>query len=310
MRVFQLFFVAFFGVFSLTGQNAANPFELTPRLSAEAAAVTAPEPNPTVAIPGNPFDLQPRLQAADKRTTAIQEVNPVAEAAGKNPAPELPASGGPVLPPTQGTLLLITLGLLTITTLTLIFFRSLYAKAYRGLFNDNLLTQLYREREAGAIGSFIITYIVFFLSAGLFIILTLQHFGHAPRGSFWRQYVSTTVAIMMLFAAKHLVLALLGYIFPVAREARRYSFTIMAFAMVLGLFLTGGSVLLAYAPPEWHRWVIYGVAGLVVATYVLRSLRGLFIANRFIFNYLFHFLSYICAVEIGPALCLYKLLTT
>ncbi|PSR12559.1 MAG: hypothetical protein DA408_13075 [Bacteroidetes bacterium] len=309
MRVFQLFFVAFLGVFSLTGQNAGNPFELTPRLGAEAAAVTAPATNPT-ATPGNPFDLQPRLQPGVEHTPAIGADNPEVEITSKNPAAELPVEGAPLPTPIQGTLLLITLGLLTVATLTLIFFRSLYAKAYRGLFNDNLLTQLYREREAGAIGSFIITYIVFFLSAGLFIILTLQHFGHAPRGSFWRQYVSTTLAIMVLFVAKHLVLALMGYIFPVAKEARRYSFTIMAFAMVLGLFLTGGSVLLAYAPPEWHRWVIYGVAGLVVATYVLRSLRGLFIANRFIFNYLFHFLSYICAVEIGPALCLYKLLTT
>jgi hypothetical protein len=125
----------------------------------------------------------------------------------------------------------------------------------------------------------------------------------------WSQFLYITAGITALMIIKHLLLAIIGYVFPVEKETSRYSFTIMVFAIVLGLFLTIGTVILAYAPAEYHRLIIYICLGTLLAVYLLRSFRGLFIANRFIFNYQFHFLSYICAVEIGPALCLFKYLT-
>ena len=43
-------------------------------------------------------------------------------------------------------------------------------------------------------------------------------------------------------------------------------------------------------------------------TYIFRSLRGLFVAGRFLAFHKFHFLLYICTVEIAPVLILIKLI--
>ncbi|MCB0639495.1 MAG: DUF4271 domain-containing protein, partial [Lewinella sp.] len=113
----------------------------------------------------------------------------------------------------------------------------------------------------------------------------------------------------VLFTGKHLLLAILGAIFPFRAEVKRYSFTIMVFSYLLGVVLAPACFLISYAPDNWARPLIYVVLGLIVIVYFLRSARGLFIANRFVFSHQFHFLLYICAVEIVPALTLYKVLS-
>lgn len=327
MRFWTLFLVLFGGVFALYAQNASNPFELSPRLD-PAAQVQPTAVQDTTTSGANPFDLQRAGQQATPLTntapldTSTNPFDLVVPATPTDPktseitGPEKTEDAQDALagteeedPGTNGTLLLITSLLLSAATLSIIFFRGMYLKAYRALFNDNLLSQLYREREAGALGIFLITYSVFFLAAGFFTVLALRHWGYLSKEALWSQFVYITMGITALMVVKHLFLAIIGYVFPVEKETSRYSFTIMVFAIVLGLFLTIGTVILAYAPPDYHRFIIYICLGTLLTVYLLRSFRGLFIANRFIFNYQFHFLSYICAVEIGPALCLFKYLT-
>ncbi|MEL7220091.1 MAG: DUF4271 domain-containing protein [Bacteroidota bacterium] len=310
-------------LFSLAAQNAANPFELKPRLpeTAQIQVTEEAEVNETNDSV-NPFELQNRPDKAvapDKNKSgnpfdlAIEAPKPeplevpspreplVDQQAAEQPEVINPLSNG------SGSLLTLVLLVLTFASITLIFFRTLYVKAYRALFNDNLLSLLYREREAGALGNFLITYLVFFLSGALFLTLLSQHYQWIANKSLWQQFGLFLQALLAVFIGKHLLLAILGYIFPIQKETKRYSFTIMVFALVLGLVLTISALLLAYTPKDAHVFVIYGLLAVVVTTYILRSFRGLFIANRFIFSNQFHFLSYICAVEIGPALCLYKL---
>lgn len=310
--------------FSLGAQNASNPFELTPRLTEEERAVMALPVATDTTLNENPFELEDRQedQATATTSSSSNDGNPFdlitppsvpsqvrAPSPREMPRPRLRSRNGDnIVLPTEnnGARLALTLFVLAFATISLIFFRGLYLKAYRSLFNDNLLSLLYREREAGAFGSFIITYLVFFLSGALFLSLLSEHFGWLAQENLWQQYGFFLVGLLAVFIGKHLLLAVLGYIFPIIKEIKRYSFTIMVFAIVLGMLLTFGSVLIAYTPNNIHQLVIYGLLGIIAIIYALRSLRGLFIANRFIFNYQFHFLSYICAVEIGPALCLYK----
>ncbi len=326
MRFWALFIVVFGGVFTLGAQNTSNPFELSPRLDPAAQLeqaevqddttnganpfdlqragqlVTPPRNTTSTDTSGNPFDLVVPVTPTDPKSSEIV-VAKGAEEAQETLTESQKDTGA------DGNLLLITSLLLSAATLSIIFFRGMYLKAYRALFNDNLLSQLYREREAGALGIFLITYAVFFLAAGFFTVLALRHWGYLGKEGLWSQFLYITTALTALMAIKHLLLAVIGYVFPVEKETSRYSFTIMVFAIILGLFLIIGTVILAYAPAEYHRLIIYICLGTLLTVYLLRSFRGLFIANRFIFNYQFHFLSYICAVEIGPALCLFKYLT-
>lgn len=327
MRFWALLFLLFAMVLVLPAQNASNPFELSPRLD-PAARQSQPVEEDISTTAGNPFDLD-RPDLAVKADSTDRSADSAA-----NPFDLIPPEQGEVLSPkpnkaepgkeevptntgtagnsssrTSGSLLLIMFIVFGAATLSLIFFRGVYFKAYRALFNDNLLSQLYREREAGAFGVFLITYSVFFVAAGFFIVLALPFWGYVSDHSLWAQFLYTTLAVTSLMTAKHLILAIIGYVFPVQKETSRYSFTIMVFAIVIGLFLTVANLILAYIPAEYAKLVVYLCLGILLLLYLLRSFRGLFIANRFIFNYQFHFLSYICAVEIGPALCLFKFLT-
>lgn len=308
-----------------------NPFELQPRLSPEEQVVAEPataiEPRETVS--GNPFEIEPRLDPAElqenQATPTVDSTsssgNPFDISAPSSSSVEVPEFiDPPVIESTvdgetetktlgSGTLLAIIVGLLVIMTLALLFFRELYGKIYRSLFNDNLLSQLYREREAGSFGEYLITYLLFFISGGVFLSLTLQYFGYILTGSFFWQVLYCSLGLMAIFIAKHLLLALLGFIFPLHKVIGRYSFMIMAFSIILGLVLAVGSTLLAYSPERWHGLLVYGVGILLILAYAWRSIRGLFHANHLFFSYPFHFLSYICAIEIGPMIVLFKLLT-
>lgn len=315
-----LFFTA-----ALVAQDSSNPFELIPRLDpekqevqvpvAEEQAEESPSANPfDIGIPStpttsaaeeavgssNPFDLSPPDDSDDQTAvpgTAVPQ------------APEAEAEVGEEAISSSGTLLLLALVVLIFAAISLLFFRSIYARCYRALFNDNLLSQLYREREAGALGSFLIMYGVFFAAAGLFIALAGQHFELFPAERLWQSTWYASLGLLALLLLKHLILAILGYVFPIAKETSRYSFAIMVFWIIGGLILSLGALLLAYAPEGAERALIWSTVGLLVLLFLLRSLRGFFIANRFIFSYQFHFLSYICAVEIGPALCFIKVIT-
>ncbi|MEL6968675.1 MAG: DUF4271 domain-containing protein [Bacteroidota bacterium] len=307
-------------------QNSSNPFELAPRLTPEAESTAIPTTDETEAT--NPFDIS---SPADEATAleavappanqnpfditseeeASEEVETVAPGGeGEDDANNTQLEEAPIdLAASSGIRLGIALLILVFTAACLLFFRGLYSKCYRALFNDNLLSQLYREREAGALGSFLIMYLVFFIGGGFFVALAGQHLEFFPTGELWRYTWYSMLGLLGLLIFKHILLVMLGYIFPLAKEASRYSFTIMVFSIIGGLVLSLGSLLLAYAPEGAEGILIWGCSGLLVLLYLLRSLRGFFIANRFIFNSQFHFLSYICAVEIGPALCFLKLLT-
>ncbi|MEZ4984974.1 MAG: DUF4271 domain-containing protein [Saprospiraceae bacterium] len=297
-----------------------NPFDLSPRLSPEAlttptTADTLPPSTPQQS--GNPFELQPRITSpAAPASEKPDSGNPFEKKTQTSPSqPTPPATNATIspssnpTPATEGQLLVVVAGLLGLSTIILIFFRSLFGRIYKALFNDNLLTQLYREREAGMIGQFFIPYLLFFFIGGFFLYLLLAHFNWLPPWGFWQTYSSLTAAFAGVFITKHLLLALLGYIFPIEKETKRYSFTIMVFSIVGGLVLLVASLLLAYTPTDTHTSIVYGVAIIVLLLYAIRSIRGLFIGNRFIFNHQFHFLSYLCAVEIGPALVFIKLIT-
>lgn len=288
-------------------QSGQNPFELTPRLSPSEQKTEESENSiDSTLVPTNPFELQRPAEQSTGEAAPLTSPSPEEQTNVTAPSESIRSPGSSNRE--DGPLLLLVIALLFISTLVFIFFRSLYRKTYKAILNDNMLSQLYREREAGALGRFLISYVVFFLSGGLFIYVAGDHLGVLPAGSMLSQIAWITLALTAVFLGKHLLLAIIGYVFPVRKEIQRYSFTIMVFSIVLGLLLVPGCLLVGYAPLNWRTPAIFIILGIIVLAYLLRSIRGLFIANRFVFSYQFHFLLYICAVEIVPALFLYKLL--
>ena len=113
--------------------------------------------------------------------------------------------------------------------------------------------------------------------------------------------------VLIAFSLKHLVLGLIGLIFPVNREVSRYNFIMLIFGSSLGLLLGPINILLAYGPQNLHEVLIWGTISTIGLVYAFRSVRSLWLAGRIFASHQFHFLLYICTVEIAPVLTVVKL---
>ena len=100
----------------------------------------------------------------------------------------------------------------------------------------------------------------------------------------------------------------IGWIFPVGKEVAKYHFTITIFNLLLGLLLLPLNRFIAWGPPELAQKLIYFTFGLIGVFYLMQCFRGLKIGGKFLATAQFHFLAYLCAIEIAPLVVLLKLI--
>ena len=97
-------------------------------------------------------------------------------------------------------------------------------------------------------------------------------------------------------------------IFPIEKEVTEYSYTLMVFNIIIGIFLAPMVLFTAYASEGMERWMIKFTIFALAIVFLFRGLRGLFIASRFFAWHKFHFLLYLCAVELMPLVVTLKLI--
>lgn len=304
MKRFIALILAIVFLEGLQAQNPENPFELRFRETGAATAAAA-QAQDLPLDPGNPFELRVRPAAgtapvvaqkpARQKTSVLKRL---AEKKPLNPAAEF-----------LQIKLWVTIGLLVTLTILLTLFRHASARAFTGFINDNLFFQAYREQEGRGSLPFLMLYALFPVNVGSFAFFGLQHYDISFLPSLWAQLGACIGIVFVLILLKHLVLALIAYLFPVEQELNRYNFLIVVFGIVLGLLLIPVNILLAFGPGEYHQVLLYGGAIALAAGYLFRFLRGVLIANKFLLFHQFHFLLYICTVEIAPVLNFVKLLT-
>lgn len=289
-------------VFSLTdntfAQSVASPFDLLPRIQVEASSDSLV----AIAVSSNPFD--------------IIETRPLDRPAGPQKGLRFreDKQNKPITAKEKETkyrrfLFVAILSMFIILTLVVTVFRILIEKIWKAFLNDNLLNQLHREQSSGLAFAYIILYLLFFINGGLFAFLATKFFNITISESNLYTLFLLTGGIAGFFLAKHLVLWLAGFIFPIGKEVSSYQFTILVFNIISGFFLVPVILFIAYAPEETTEYVVFGALGLLAFTYLFLCMRGLFIANRFVATHKFHFLLYLCAVEIAPLLVIFKLMT-
>lgn len=277
---------------NLQGQSQkANPFELVPRLEekpGEKDKAEAPEEA------ANPFDL---VEPAEEKISLPNPILPIQ----KKTTDQSFGSNSFLL-----ATILFGLILMAVMVTTL---RPFINKCYRAVLNENMLNQIYRERETGTFLPYLLLYVLFFVQAGTFLFLVLRHNKLSFQASPFFLLVGCILLVSFLFFLKHLLLATVGSIFPVSKETRVYSFTIMVYSIILGLLLAAANLMIAYAPTELIRYLIGAGLFLITGLYIVRGFRGLLLANNYVRFHIFHFLLYICTVEIVPILVLYKMIT-
>ncbi len=270
----------------LAGQVSANPFELEGRLPADQASTEPHEVRTD--MPANPFDLE--------RGAATQKRKPV-----KKNTPH-------TLGPSKRFVFFLTLFNLLFFSFISTLLRGYQAKAFRAFLAPNLLSQLYRERQVGVLAPFLIMYSFFFYNAAFFIFQhpdSLSLFGHKGLMTAFLSYLG---AVMAVAIGKHLLLWIIGLIFPFQEVLGRYSFLIMVFYTMAGFYLAGANLAIAYGPQWLSDLTIYASLIILGLTLIYRHLRALLLTISLFAQHKFHFLLYICTVELVPFILLIKFL--
>jgi hypothetical protein len=299
--LFLIFLFLFLGSL-LDAQNSSNPFEIVPRL--DPAIQKAIEEKKATGAPDNPFDIV-RSGTVVKRTivTPPKAEKPVSD------VEEVKQSATVLLGEDKGyrRFLFITV-LVMMIVLTLIFtlFRSIIGKAWQGFLNANILNQLYRERSLITNVPYLILYGLFILNAGVFTLLITKYYSIPLTNSHIGSLLLCSVGIAGFFLMRHTLLNLVGYIFPIEKETGVYSFSLTIFNIIVGLLLVPMILFIAYSPDSLAKTLIPIFLVMLLGMYLYLLLRGLLIANRYVLLHKFHFLLYICAVEIAPLIIVVK----
>jgi len=169
------------------------------------------------------------------------------------------------------------------------------------------IKRVIKEKETkGGFIFYLFLYMLFFLSAGIFVFQVATYYKSISYE--FINLVYCTLGIILFFLSKHFILKFLELIFPISKEIKQYSFTIIIFSIILGILLIPFNVFIAFAQNSMTYSGIIAAFIVVIAVYLFRSLRGLFIGSKFLSFHKFHFFMYLCAVEIAPLLILVKLL--
>ena len=302
-------FTAFFLVFALgvKAQNSNNPFEIVPRL--DPVVQKAIEEKQKKGLPDNPFDMvrnreeveEPGLDSPPQILTAPNATVEAVEA--EEP---LILAGDDVA--YQRFIFFVIVGMMVMLTLIFFLLRMVIRKSWEGFLNPNILSQMHRERSLSLQMPFLILYGFFIINAGIFALVLCKYFNIQIANTNGKSLLICIGGIGSFFILRHIVLSLLGYIFPVDKEASTYSFTITVFNIILGLLLVPMILFGVYAPSSMVSTLLPFFLILIGLVYLYLNLRGLLIANRYVFLHKFHFLLYICTVEIAPVMIVVKLL--
>jgi hypothetical protein len=275
-----------------SSQDAANPFEMRHRLPKIAATGTSS------GFTANPFDVKPHRAPGAALALAENATEPF------RPASFLPKNG-PKVSTTAIFVLLMTI--VVFLTFSITANRKVVERAWRGFLNDNGLAVAQRE-ASGIVGitPYFLLYACFILNAAMFIFLVVQAFTKEAYNNWWFLLACLGIALV-IFLSKHLLLNIAAWLFPVEKEVSRYNFLILIFNCVLGLFLVPLNFLLALSKEQYQDFWVFWTLGLVGIFYLHRAWRSGGIGTKILGDNLFHFLLYLCAVEIAPVLLLVKL---
>ena len=273
-----------------------NPFDLSNRKAADSLAQTIPTVDKKSE---NPFDIS---RTAEEKVTEEEPVSTLEKV--NMPAP--PIKEKDAQKEASGFIFWVMLLMMIFLALEVTLFKSLIGKVYRAFTNDNILKLLHREQRDIISFPYLLLYIFFFVNFGIFSFLTFNYFGVIPKSLDILFYC--IIGIGTLFFLKHILLKIVEIIFPVQKEIKQYSFSLVIFSSMLGFALVPFNIVVAFASPGFAKIALYGGLITVFGITVFCILRGLFLASKYLSFHKFHFFMYLCTVEIAPVLVIIKIL--
>ena len=203
----------------------------------------------------------------------------------------------------------MTILLITILTVLVNIYKTTLGKVYRSFLNDNFLKMVHRDYGPVTMIPYLVLYTFSLTLMGIFLFAVLNYYKISFFATPIFDLLGSIGSVFAIFMVKHFALQIIGSIFPISKEIKQYSFTIIIFGIITGLFLLPAILLISYAPSHLTSTIIYGTFILIGLVYLYRILRSLFIALKYISLHKFHFFVYLCTIEIAPLLVLMKIAT-
>jgi hypothetical protein len=195
--------------------------------------------------------------------------------------------------------------LLLFATLKISFTKQLQT-IVQSFFSNRVLNNLNKEDNLFTSWPFLLLFVQFGFTIGMFFYLVSQFYHLAFSGTGFQFYISISVLIVLLYLLKIVILRVLGHLFNVQKPVNEYVTILYLSYFNLSLLfipLVGAFALspLKYAPI--FIAISFILLGTVFAFQIIRAGVNILSNNRFSKVYL---LLYFCALEICPILILIK----
>lgn len=301
------------------GQDGSiNPFELPDRIPTKTSLNNVQvEPINTneEEEPGNPFDLA-EGETENKAISLVEEssnpfnlVNP----SKKAEEPNVVSKKKKVVPkpaePKKSDWLLFVLLIIVLAYSAFLSTFSLgqIRKTFDAFLRFNMSNLMYRDQQGEVVSwKSILLYVLYVLVLGTFLYLSLSLFQVNFIESATLRLLTCIGIVAFEAIFRHIVLSFITLIFPFKKEMGHYNFNIGVFNQVIGIVMIPFFIFLAFGPETMRVYGFWLGIGLLGIIYCYRAIRGLFIAEKYISVHKFHFLLYLCTVEIAPIIVLIK----
>jgi len=199
--------------------------------------------------------------------------------------------------------LVYSLVMLIIITLAVSIDRKRFLSIMISPINTNKLRGLYRDHAHWTNGQAVILNLCFVLNATFLIwIFDLKIDGFARVHLFW-----IFGAVLGCYLIRHFTMWMISSIYPVGPEVMLHSYSISVHNIVLGVLILPLIAAVEFVPGIPVLTYVYASIGVFFLVYILRQVKGLFLAGSMRGFSPFYFFIYLCAVEIAPILVAYRM---
>jgi hypothetical protein len=281
-----------------TPKVAATPIIVrqdTPRPTPPPIVVPKVDTTPRLSQSNNPFDLVRGVAATDSlmRKNATTAPSPTEALMTKRTY-------------SKNFSFWIVFGMLVLLVIGLQLSRGVVTNVTQSLLNDSHLRLVYRDQLGWGNLSYIVMYALFWINLAIFVFLGQLNWGIKTTYSQYATFAFCLFGITFIYTIKHFVLYVIASVFPIAKEVKLYNFIIIIAGIIIGLILAPINIFLAFSNAPLSNWLIYIGIGAIGLVYAVRLLRSLFVSGGLLMTNQFHFLLYICTVEIAPVFILIK----
>ncbi|MEP7127547.1 MAG: DUF4271 domain-containing protein [Chitinophagales bacterium] len=168
--------------------------------------------------------------------------------------------------------------------------------------------QMFRELGTGVSFGTVLLNFFSVLVISMFAYLLLTRYTGLNVDPPWILMVIATAAVALFLFARYLLLKAASLLLPFRKEITLYNFYEIQMNRVLGVALFPLIMLVTFSPAPLNVYALYAALLVLAGCILMRYMKGFNIGINYFGRHLFHFLLYICALEIAPVLIIIRLL--